>query len=742
MTHVTSWQNDNGTGTIRNQVEYTHHPDYGNLLITEQSHEGAATGVPYVIYVPDLAVDGEDRFVNAMRQKQTIYPNNRIIHQTYGAANSIADRLSRVDMLEEDSSGNPGTDLTAYGYSGVGRLATADDVPIKVKLDLYQGTTNGTYAGFDRFGRVKEHLWDDYDTGSPPNIAQVKYGYNEVGNRTWREDVMAAANGEDHDEFYTHDGLHRLKTFDRGNLTGSPYSGISGTPSREEDYVLQQSGNWQSYTIKENGSTTLSQIRSHNTANEIHTIITTSWVDPTHDAAGNMTTMPQPKDPLFAGGYTATYDAWNRLVSLSDSNGTVQTNEYDGLHRRIIRDETGGSGVLTHFYWNESWQCVEERIGASSSPHKQYVWHPYYIDALAVSYDSSSNKHYYTHDANMNVTAALNSSGVVVERYQYSPYGEMTILEADFDVAGSQVSSIGNEFLYTGRRLDPESGLYQFRHRYYHAQLGRFVNRDPIGYLGGMNLYGYVRGMPTYYVDPYGLDPHVDDWNLFPPNEEGEISVAGAFLGELGFQIGNAVADEIPYAGSAKGFSELTTGKDVRGDDIGVTGRAFGALNMVPGGGTAGKAIKGTAAAGKGIAKGVWSGGKWVVGKVGKWFKRADDTAPCPPPKRKLTDPLPANPKKPSQADPHAPDPDATGPHTVIGTRTNPKKSPEPYREAITYDEFGDPVGMTHLSDHGRPWDHENPHYHPFDPEAPSKWNPGEGNFGDGEPLPDWSIYD
>jgi hypothetical protein len=83
----------------------------------------------------------------------------------------IPDRLSRVNMFEEDSSGSPGPDLTAYTYSGVGRLATADYVPIEVKLDLYQGATNGTYAGFDRFGRVKEHLWDDYDTGSPPHIA-------------------------------------------------------------------------------------------------------------------------------------------------------------------------------------------------------------------------------------------------------------------------------------------------------------------------------------------------------------------------------------------------------------------------------------------------------------------------------------------------------------------------------------------------------------------------------------------
>jgi len=48
--------------------------------------------------------------------------------------------------------------------------------------------------------------------------------------------------------------------------------------------------------------------------------------------------------------------------------------------------------------------------------------------------------------------------------------------------------------------------MYQFRHRYYHAQLGRFISRDPIGYDGGdANLYRYVGNRPTNAVDPSGL---------------------------------------------------------------------------------------------------------------------------------------------------------------------------------------------------------------------------------------------
>ena len=47
---------------------------------------------------------------------------------------------------------------------------------------------------------------------------------------------------------------------------------------------------------------------------------------------------------------------------------------------------------------------------------------------------------------------------------------------------------------------------YYYRHRYYHAQLGRFINRDPIGFEAGINLYEYAGDVPTILTDPSGLD--------------------------------------------------------------------------------------------------------------------------------------------------------------------------------------------------------------------------------------------
>lgn len=58
---------------------------------------------------------------------------------------------------------------------------------------------------------------------------------------------------------------------------------------------------------------------------------------------------------------------------------------------------------------------------------------------------------------------------------------------------------------YTAREYDSETGLYYYRARYYDAKAGRFISEDPIGLLGGINLYSYVKNNPVNMIDPRGL---------------------------------------------------------------------------------------------------------------------------------------------------------------------------------------------------------------------------------------------
>jgi len=97
------------------------------------------------------------------------------------------------------------------------------------------------------------------------------------------------------------------------------------------------------------------------------------------------------------------------------------------------------------------------------------------------------------------VAALTNNVGVVVERYRYDAYGQRTVLAADGTTVRAQ-SNYGQQIGFTGRYLDKETGLWYFRARYFDPALGRFIGRDPAGYVDRYQLY------MAYFV-PNKLDP-------------------------------------------------------------------------------------------------------------------------------------------------------------------------------------------------------------------------------------------
>jgi RHS repeat-associated protein len=111
------------------------------------------------------------------------------------------------------------------------------------------------------------------------------------------------------------------------------------------------------------------------------------------------------------------------------------------------------------------------------------------------------------HDANYNVVALANNSGTVVERIDYDPYGNSTVLSASF---GSTSYTLGTDpyqwvYGFQGGRLDPNSGLYHFGARMNNPVMETWMSQDPAGYVDGSSLYQFVGSSPADLADPTGL---------------------------------------------------------------------------------------------------------------------------------------------------------------------------------------------------------------------------------------------
>jgi len=277
---------------------------------------------------------------------------------------------------------------------------------------------------------------------------------------------------------------------------------------------------------------TLEQVRTHNLVNEITGITEgegqSAWVVPTYDARGDMTSGPKPGFETTRQHFA--YDAWNRMTEVKadddgDPGATVVTYRYDGTTKRIqklLGSDPENPDQMLDFYYSGR-QVVETHKDGDEYEH--FVWSLRYVhspvlrdrDADGQSWNGLEERLYYTNDANFNVTALINTSGAVVERYTYTPYGQVTIRTADWGTRAE--SAYANDVLFTGHRLDAETGLYYFLMRYYHPTLGRLITWDPIGYTGGINLVEYVGSNPANRTDPTGNEATVT-WLESPPKPE------------------------------------------------------------------------------------------------------------------------------------------------------------------------------------------------------------------------------
>ncbi len=304
---------------------------------------------------------------------------------------------------------------------------------------------------------------------------------------------------------------------------------------QSRNYTLDGLGNWKTSVFTPVGGNSTTDQRNHNYVNEItqRTLAGGSPIIFQYDGNAGASNGNLKND----GTLIYAYDALNRLIQINRvSDGlTIATYLYDAMNRRVRKTISNGglTGNIpdgtTDYIWS-GWQCIEER-NSSNAPIRQYVWGSYIDECIELttfvalgSQSLEPGSYYLLQDLLYRAVALTNSTGAIVEAYDTDAYGNTLnftgpgadgVWFTDDDV---QSNYGANEIIYCGypdnNRVstdigtglnDPESELYYVRNRTYSPLLGRWIQRDPIGYKGGINLYEYVAGRAVVGVDAEGL---------------------------------------------------------------------------------------------------------------------------------------------------------------------------------------------------------------------------------------------
>jgi len=518
-------------------------------------------------------------------------PNGNVIRLFKRDGRMISYTYDNLNRLLRQTHPHPANDIE-YSYDLLGRPLTVDYVPYALPgatsmADRQAATVDHpvnkhNYNDFGIRANIQYH-WDRAGRLLSTRIGHraFEYEYDAAGNRvrmTWPEDGFHVTTS--HDALnrptairelgdtllagYVYDDLSRRATVSLGNGTVTSFGyGPAGTlaslshdlagTSHDVAWTYQrnqvQEIQGQSWSNDLYGWRAVTARARSYTVNGLNQYTSVDATPLSHDANGNLT-----GHGLLAYGY----DTAGHLKTVSKAGALIATFGYDPvgrLHETRIFDET------TQLLYDAA-DLVAEYDG-NGTLLRRYVHGPG-VDEPLVWYEGSgtNNKSWLYADHQGSVVAVANASGFPVNTYRYGPYGEV-----DLD--------IGIRFRYTGQQYLRQLGLYYYKARFYSANLGRFLQPDPIGTSDDLNLYAYVRNDPVNYTDP-----------------SGEFAVVGAIYGGIAGGVGGVIT---------AGFSpNQTVGSTLKSLGLGVlAGAATGAVAPW----LSNRA--GTAAASLGLARGV-----------------------------------------------------------------------------------------------------------------------------------------
>lgn len=381
--------------------------------------------------------------------KTLTYPSGRVIHYGYDAAGRS---LSAVDQA------NATNYALSAAYAPHGSLSSV----VLAQASGFSGIT----ASFTYNNRLQPGTI----LASSPNgtVLDFAYAYNHgVSNNG---NVLAVTNNRNpgRSQSFTYDELNRIKTAQSQATSGGDCWGL--------DHGYDIWGNLLSATVTKCSVPMLSV--GVNTLNRI---------DASHgyqyDAAGNLTYDP----PNFA---TYVYDAESHTASVSGTLGSA-TYLYDGDGRRV-RKSTG------KLYWYGISRDPMAETDLSGNITNEFV----FFRSQRIARRTSAGAVYYFLSDHLNSGRVVtNAAGGIVEESDFYPFGGERVI----------VDSLDNQYKFTGKERDTESGLDNFDVRYYSSSLGRFISPDLIvGTIArpqSLNRYTYGWNNPLRFNDPSGLAP-------------------------------------------------------------------------------------------------------------------------------------------------------------------------------------------------------------------------------------------
>ena len=295
-----------------------------------------------------------------------------------------------------------------------------------------------------------------------------------------------------------------------------PQVADSATSSEDRGYAYDAAWNL-SHRTNSTGTDTFTV----NNRNELtyDTIGGYSYTD-TYDNNGNLT---QHNYGIGDDTHLFAYDGENRLKEATYYYLAGLTDkiifQYDGLGRLRIRTTcnvaSGTTNVIRYIY--DGWRVIQERDN-SNTPTVSYTRGSDLSGTmegaggigglLARSHGYSSGDwsthNFYHADGNGNVTYLVDGSQASAASYRYDPYGNL--ISSNGSLASANVYRFSSKEWVAFESGYPYAvpGLYYYGYRFYAPALQRWLNRDPIGEVGWINLHAFAHNSPVSMVDTDG----------------------------------------------------------------------------------------------------------------------------------------------------------------------------------------------------------------------------------------------